>query len=421
MIDYTSFINDLKRLIEIPSVKSRSLPNKPFGEEIANALDYFATVARRFGFSTTLYDGYAVEVSFGEGEEIGVIGHLDVVPAGEGWETDPFELTEKDGTLFGRGICDDKAPMLLCLYALKEIKDSGLIPSKKIRLFVGGDEESGWKDAEYLKEHANLPEYGFSPDGNFPVGYAEKGMAIITVKIPKLKKFSSLKGGTVVNAVCGYASVKPLFEPDEKELAKFALRFRDGIIESVGKSSHGSQPHLGKNALKPLFEYFSFKGENVKEISDYLFNDKLGLNSYSSEEGKITFSPDVVKETEEGIEIICDCRFPHPFSFETVTDLLNSTELDFIAEEKHNVQYVDKKSPLVDALICAYNSVTGKNGKPVSQGGSTFARVFKKGVAFGPEFEGKSNFIHQPNERIEKTDLLKLYDIYFTALSNLLR
>ena len=162
--------------------------------------------AREMGFETINYDNYAGEVCFGEGQEIGIIGHLDVVPVGEGWQTNPFELVEKDGFLFGRGVLDDKLPMLLVLYALNELKNSGEKTNKRFRLFLGCNEETGWKDLDYLKSKTTMPEYGFSPDGNFPVCYAEKGIYIIKVQIPKLKNFSSLSGGTVINAVCAHAT-----------------------------------------------------------------------------------------------------------------------------------------------------------------------------------------------------------------------
>ena len=421
MQHFLSFINDLNSLIKVPSVKGEKTESAPFGENIERAFSVYKSIAERLGFTVINHNGYALEVAIGDGEEIGIIGHLDVVPSGTGWETDPFTLTEKDGIYYGRGLCDDKAPMLICLYALKQLKDSGIPFNRKIRLIVGGDEESSWQDAKYLKENANLPVYGFSPDGNFPVSYAEKGMAVIKIKIPKLKNFTDIKGGTVVNAVCGYASAKPNFVVNEKELKEFGLTFNNGIIESVGKSAHGSQQQLGKNALLPLFKYFLSKGEKVEKVLDYLFYDKVGLCKLNSEEGFITLSPDIIYESENEIELLCDCRFPHPFTLDTVKEKLNQFGLDYEISLKHDTLFVEKDSPLVRALLSAYNSVLGTNGKPISQGGSTFARVFEKGVAFGPEFVGKSNFIHEPNERISKEDLIKLYDIYYTAILNLIK
>ena len=151
MRDFSQYILDLEKLISYKTVYSKPEKNAPFGTEIANCFNFFLDLAKSFGFETINYDGYAGEIVFGEGKEVGIIGHLDVVPTGLGWETDPFPLTEKNGVYYGRGVSDDKAPLLSCLYALKELKNSGLKINKKFRLFVGCDEETGWRDIDYLK------------------------------------------------------------------------------------------------------------------------------------------------------------------------------------------------------------------------------------------------------------------------------
>ena len=187
MENFDSFYRDLEKLISYKSVKGERKNNAPFGEEIKNALRFFLARAEELGLNTVNYDDYLGEVYVGEGEEIGIIGHIDVVPAGSGWNTDPFSLTEKDGTYYGRGLSDDKTPLLTCLYILKELKDSKKPLKKKFRLFIGCDEESGWQDVEYAKTKTVFPTFGFSPDGDFPVSYAEKGMAIATFYFDKPK------------------------------------------------------------------------------------------------------------------------------------------------------------------------------------------------------------------------------------------
>ena len=150
MKDQAQFLYDLKQLISIDSVKTAPSKNAPFGEGVKKALRFFLSLAEKMGFTVINYDDYAGEICYGEGQEIGIIGHLDVVPVGNGWTYPPFSLTEKDGYLIGRGVGDDKGAMLISLYALKELKDSGIFCNKKIRLFVGCDEESGWQDIGLL-------------------------------------------------------------------------------------------------------------------------------------------------------------------------------------------------------------------------------------------------------------------------------
>lgn len=421
MNNQTQILENLKTLISFKTTASLSVENAPFGEENKKALNFFLNLAKDMGFETVNYDNYAGEVYYGEGEEIGIIGHLDVVPTGIGWNTDPFTLVEKDGFLYARGIMDDKGPCLLALYALKELKDSGVKVNKKFRLFVGCNEETGWQDFEYLKTKTTMPEFGISPDGNFPVGYAEKGITVFDFSFPTLKNFTDIKGGTVINAVCDYACVKAL--PDginKKLLDKYGLKLKDNfIIESFGKAAHGSTPHLGKNALKPLFEYLLEIGEDVKNVVNYLFNDKAKVFDMKTPQGEVTFSPDLIEERDGKIIISCDCRIPAPLKNEDVFKIFDTFGIDYTYTVKHEPMMVDKDGWFVKTLANAYNSIMGKREEPVSMGGCSFARCFKQGCAFGPDFKTYETNIHDANERVTKEDFFKAYEIYKKTLFEL--
>ena len=421
MNNQTQILENLKTLISFKTTASLSVENAPFGEENKKALNFFLNLAKDMGFETVNYDNYAGEVYYGEGEEIGIIGHLDVVPTGIGWNTDPFTLVEKDGFLYARGIMDDKGPCLLALYALKELKDSGVKVNKKFRLFVGCNEETGWQDFEYLKTKTTMPEFGISPDGNFPVGYAEKGITVFDFSFPTLKNFTDIKGGTVINAVCDYACVKALPGGINKKLLdKYGLKLKDDfIIESFGKSAHGSTPHLGKNALKPLFEYLLEMGENVKNVVDYLFNDKAKVFDMKTPQGEVTFSPDLIEERDGKIIISCDCRIPAPLKNEDVFKIFDTFGIDYTYIVKHEPMMVDKDGWFVKTLANAYNSIMGKCEEPVSMGGCSFARCFKQGCAFGPDFKTYETNIHDANERVTKEDFFKAYEIYKKTLFEL--
>ena len=97
-------------------------------------------------------------------------------PAGDGWATDPYDPVIKDNKIYARGSSDDKGPSMAAYYGMKIIKELGLPLSKKIRFVVGSDEESGWGDMDYYFEHEEKPDFGFSPDAEFPIINGEKGM-----------------------------------------------------------------------------------------------------------------------------------------------------------------------------------------------------------------------------------------------------
>lgn len=419
-MDFSVFEEDLRRLVAFQSVKGKKEGNSPFGKQVSQALEFVLERAREMGFETHNYDNYIGEIVYGEGTEIGIIGHVDVVPVGEGWNTQPFTLTEKDGVYYGRGTSDDKGPLLACLYALKSLKDSGAECNKKFRFFVGTDEETSWEDVEYFKKENDFPKYGFSPDGKFPVVYAEKEMLHLTFVLPKFKYFSKVSGGTVFNAVCGKCTAKPLIPIEEDVLKKYGLKINaDGKVESIGVSCHASVPEQGINAMEAMFEFFLECGEDVQNLLDCLFFDKKGIKDLENEQGKVTFSPDIIKETERGVEIVCDCRIPAPLTTEDLLPVFKSFNIPFFYEKHRGSLLTDKNGEFIKTLLKSYNEVTGENGKPVSMGGGTFAYVFEQGCAFGPEFEGEKTCDHEANEFISKQKLSTLYEIYQKAFFDL--
>ena len=90
----------LGELVAIPSTEGKPESDAPFGREPKRALEAALKMCEADGFRTKNVDNYAGYAEMGEGEQlIGVIGHLDVVPAaeGDGWDSDPFTMTERDG------------------------------------------------------------------------------------------------------------------------------------------------------------------------------------------------------------------------------------------------------------------------------------------------------------------------------------
>lgn len=425
MKNYSLFLDACSQLISFNTENAPAVSGAPFGLENKKALDFFLTLAKSFGFETINYDNYAGEIIFGNGktsaDQVGIIGHLDIIPVGTGWNTPPLKLTEKDGKFYGRGVSDDKLPCLLILFAMKELKDAGIIPERTLRFFVGCNEESGWQDVEYLKTKTTLPEYGFSPDGIFPLSYAEKGMYEIAFLLPPLKNFSNIKGGTAINAVCANASctaVDGAIIPSLLE--KHNLKANGNTITATGVSAHGSAPHLGVNAFKSLFSYMADAGENLKDAIDYLFNDKAGIFNLKNEQGIVTFSPNMVKTVGKKTYLLADMRIPAPFDQNTVIPALNQFGLEYTITEKQPPVVVEKDGWMISKLLSAYKENTGEQtAEPVSMGGSTFARAFKKGCSFGPEFKGVSYHIHDANEQVDVAEVEKTYNIYLSALNKL--
>ncbi|MGN1372976.1 MAG: Sapep family Mn(2+)-dependent dipeptidase [Candidatus Coproplasma sp.] len=413
--NFDEIVRELSTLLKFNSSQSEATEGKPFGEGCADCLNHFLSLAQSFGFSVKNYDNYVGEVCFGEGKDFAVLAHLDVVPAGSGWEHDPFggEIDTVNKKIWGRGAMDDKGPALIALYAMKALKDEGFKPKRTIKLILGCNEESGWACIDHYNKVATMPEEGISPDADFPVIYAEKG--ILHVKLAfnaEHAPFTGLKGGDRANMVCDYCEAVA----DEKAsvIEQLNLTYSGGKVISRGKSAHGSTPDKGVNAIKNMLDYLG-----LDEMKRLLFADGLGFASFEDETGKLTFSPNLIEQKDGKIYVTCDIRYPATYTAANVLAQIEKVGIEYTIEHEQAPLYNDINSPMIQTLCSVYNEVTGKDVKPVAIGGGTYARALKFGAAFGPEEEGEESTIHQANEYITFEKIDKCYKIYKIALERL--
>ena len=407
-------IRQISEIIKFNSSQAPAEEGAPFGKGAKQALDYFLKLADEMGFETINYDGYAGEVIFGEGEEFAVLAHLDVVPAGNGWTREPFggQIDYENRRVWGRGAMDDKGPAVCAIFALKALKDEGFKPKRKIKLIVGCNEESGWGCIDYYKAHAHMPDEGFSPDADFPVIYAEKGILHLCLHFTSAGGFNGLKGGERANMVCDYCEVSA--PADSVKLKKYGLPAENGKIVSRGKSAHGSTPDEGKNAILPVLEYLG-----LESAKDALFGNCFGLKELHDETGYLTFSPNVISQNGNDLAVICDIRYPSTYKKEDVLQRIDVNGVKYEILSEQAPLFNDKNCFLIKTLCSVYNEVTGKNVKPVAIGGGTYARALKCGAAFGPEEAGEENTIHQANEYITFEKIEKCFEIYKLAVKRL--
>ncbi|HBF86749.1 MAG TPA: dipeptidase PepV [Clostridiales bacterium] len=419
MSDYLNSIKtDLKKLISFPSVEGAPEKDMPFGKGVHDALSFALSRAEELGFETKNYDNYIGEAVYGDGEEVlAVLVHLDVVPAGDekAWKYPPFSGTETDGKIYGRGATDDKGPAITCLYALKALKDEGYIPKKKIKLIFGCNEESGSKCIKHYKEVGNFPDFGFSPDADFPVIYAEKGILHAEFSFDKPPLLADIKGGERINMVAEKAVADAPFDKITAE--KYGVKEENGKICSYGLSAHGSTPEKGVNAILPLVKYLEETVGLTDKIRRFLFDDELKLKQIRDETGNLTMSPDIISVSDGKIKIAVDFRYPATYSGDELIKTLGKISDVKILSHQPPL-YNDKDGFLVKTLLSVYNEETGENAEPIAIGGGTYARYLKTGAAFGPETDEDFS-IHKPNEYVSVKNLEMQFKIYKKAIKKL--
>ena len=242
-------LNGIMEFLAIESVQSAPCPSSPFGEGVGRILEKFASLAKSMGFTVHNEDGYYVIADIGEGEPFAILGHLDTVPLGEGWDFSPLgEIA--GGVVYGRGVLDDKGPLLLCLYAARQLIREGYVPCRKIRFFAGGNEESGWKCAERYSQVDKWPREGFSPDADFPVIACEKGVLHVRLTLPLPEHVRAVSGGERVNVVMD-SCLAVCDAPVHSEGVDCTPCKGGYVLSASGKPAHGSTPRLERSLPQP--------------------------------------------------------------------------------------------------------------------------------------------------------------------------
>ncbi len=433
------FICDLQKFIQIPSVLEEHPDDKeaPFGQGIRDSLDYILDLGRKYGFSVKDVDHVAGHIEYGEGEEIiGVLCHVDVVPADGTWTYPPFSGHIEDGKMYGRGTSDDKGPAIASLYALRLLKDLGIKPNKRIRLILGTDEETSWRGINRYFETCEMPDFGFSPDADFPIIYGEKG--IMTFDIlgdNKDKKLISLKGGSRYNVVCD--NVKMEYSDDlTDEFNKYvsynnSCKREKGVYEFLGKSAHAMEPRNGSNAIIKACDFLSQISNNelIQFVNKYLKSSRLEdmkLNFTDKEMGDLTCNVAIINIDNKSSKLGLNFRYPINFDkdnfFKTWNKLLSEYNLKLDLKEDKKPHYINKEDSDIALLHQAYIKYTNDSKTPLKTiGGGTYARALKKGVAFGTLFPDEEELAHQENECISLDKMLVACAIISEALYNLVK
>lgn len=439
ILDYwDDIIKDLGTLVSVPSVAVPQEGSHPFGDDCAKAVDTVLFMAESYGLKTKNVDYYAGHAEYGEGEENAVVmAHVDVVPAGEGWSTDPFALTVKDGKAFGRGVADDKGAAVVALHCLRALKDAGVQGKRKLRVVFGSGEEIGMGDMAHYFEKEQLPDMGFTPDAGYGICHCEKGILNFRVTGKSTSSvIKSFSAGTVANAVPSKAECEVICSIEETEsLKKLAAQSEAKItvtetgsgaaLLSKGKAAHGAAPSLGINAASHLVEllvkvfgeerlgsFFRFIHEKIGLSTD---GSKIGVQMHDEPSGDLTFNLGLCHADEDGCSLTVDIRYPATKKGQDISAILKQTvesyeDLAFTLLSDAAPLYLPKESPLVTLLAGAYHDITGEECTVFSMGGGTYARqMHGKGVAFGPGFPGDGDsHEHDVDERIN-LESLKLH------------
>ena len=447
-----NFLDDIAGLVAIDSSRCKGEKGMPFGAGAAHALKKGVEIAERLGFRTKNYDNYVITADMQEGEPmLGILAHLDVVPAGEGWTYPPFKLTVDGDRIYGRGTTDDKGPAVAALYAMAAAKAVCPELSQNCRVILGAAEETGSEDLDHYSRIEPYPPMVFTPDANYPVINFEKGRfaPIFGANWPKdtaARRIISFDGGVTPNVVPHKAEcVITGFTMDEVTEAcreyslitgvRFSAEERGNTvrISAEGTASHAAQPEDGNNAQTALIAllasmpfdkggaYEAIKSLNVIFPHGETDGKSMGIKMSGKIADSLTVNFGVLHMTEEGFKANFDSRIP---------DGGNASNICSVVEERLKLcgmsfmpgvsmtmpHYTPEDSELVKALLRIYGDYTGTQGKCLAIGGGTYAHDIDGAVAFGCEMPGTDYRIHGADEFAVTDELILSAKMFAQAI-----
>lgn len=387
------FLRGLAGMIAIPTIRTQASEKAPFGQGIRDGMDYLIAIAKEEGLVWKDLDGYAMHIEYGKGPLLGLLCHMDTVgiEKPELWQTDPFQLTVEGDFLYGRGVNDNKGPLMACMYLLIAMKRRGMILNRKIRLIVGGAEETSWEGIQYYFQREEMPEWGISPDGNFPIVNCEKGVRYYVIRgfeiSDKIKKIISANDR---KKVCAETVVIDHFG---------SRRYR-------GVAAPSRHPLRGENSVVKMCQQEESTLEIFEKIKGFYHeintdpSYSTNISSFSYQDEHWCLELNLMWENDA-----------KPADLDALVEGFFGSEYDLLIDSKPRL-YLAPDDSFLSLCKEAYKEVTGADAELLTKGGASYARVLKKGIAFGPCWPGEISNQHGPNERQSLTGLYRAVNIY---------
>lgn len=353
-------IQSVIAMVNIPSVKSQPVPGAPFGIETKKALEKALDISQALGFDTQIIENAVGYAAWGAGEDyIGVLGHVDVVPEGKGWQDPPFSGAIREEKIFGRGVLDNKGPIMAALYGLYALKSLGIPLKRPVRILFGTDEESGFADIPLYLKHEKPPLAGFTPDCKYPVVYSERGRAQVSVS-----------------------------------------------------QAHGAENYV--EATQVFFDYL-----NQYLLVNPTSGSQLGIDYSHPDYGITEMRNFKLQSDPDQWHYRWSISYPPGITIDQIGHQIEETlppGMTYHCHANYPPVYFDKESQMVKSMQKAYEYITGKDGSPVTTTGGTYAKVMPNIVPFGPSFPGQKGISHLPNEYMDIEDLINNAKIYALAI-----
>lgn len=314
----------------------------------------------------------------GPGKTLVIIGHMDTIPAGQGWKHDPFSAVIENGKLFGRGAADMKGSLASIVVALEQLKKSGWKPKGKLIFVAAANEEMG--DTEDI------------------------GMGAMAAR---LRAMAGKDGILVFGDTTDFTIT----------VAEKGVLWLEVI--SHGKEAHGSTPWKGINAIEKLGK-FLIELNNMEFTTNHplLGKSTISINTISGGY-KTNAVPELAKASVDIRLVPGDSKEKIMARIKALADEMKKKDGDMNIEVKETVFMEPVETPVNQPIVAILKQVvkeaTGRDAEVRGEHGATGASLFRKRtglltVACGP---GKMEQAHTKDECIDTKDIengVKLFE-----------
>src|SRR5215218_3018574 len=417
--------------------------------------------AKRLGLEFKSFDGRVEEITLpGPKPILAVLTHGDVQDVqGQHWSSPPWEGKIVNGRIVGRGTEDDKGPIVVTLYSIAALRDTGWPLGWTLRLLVANAEESSWEEIPYYLERAPMAHRTLGIDANYPVTHAQKAYGLITFRAQpseakggswRVAKMSGGSGNSIIPEG-GEALMERVGNGPQESLDQLAAQWasqhppakltvtREGNLFKLtadGKGGHTSEPASGHNALGDLTAFLStldLRPDPWGSLAEFvgtsvgLETDGRSLNIAQNHPvmGPLTSCLVFLMEEEGAPAARINIRVPLGIDQKQIEERIAEKVAVFEGGEGGKIvpvvhlfnqpHLVPTEGELVANLLAVWEEVTGTTGRPVAIGGGTQARLFKDGIDFGPAWPGVPYRGHGTDEYLTIEELHRIGELTVAA------
>lgn len=310
---------------------------------------------------------------FGEGKHLCFAGHLDVVPPGKGWDTNPFVPVIKDGYIYARGTQDMKSGVASFVQAVRDMDDDF---SGRMSLLLTSDEEG---------------------DGTY-------GTQIV---LRHLKEIDLLPDYCII--------AEPTCETVFGDAIKIGRRGSiNGYLHLKGKQGHAAYPEKATNPIHNIASILpKIAGHNLDEGDDDFAPSKLVITDIRS-------GMEVTNVTPNDLKMMFNVRNSTKTTQESLKAFMESQlgDLDYELElQQGSYPFItNRESYIVSALSSAIKEETGVVTKLSTAGGTSDGRHIAPYGIEVVEFGVRNDRIHGLNERTTIKEVEELYNIFVNMI-----